>query len=368
MAATGGLALCISGLLFSFNTVSQEKPAAVAVHVDAVVRSTTSQAVATIGRLVARQQGYVANRIAGTILEVHVEVGDAVNTGDIIALLDAEPLQIQVELAQGKLARSDAELATSRARLKLARQERDRLKKLQTTATTSKASYEDAMQNVLISEAKIEESRAAVQAQTTALKLAQLNLTYARIKAPFSGVITNRLVEIGTYVRTGDNLMKLVSAKSLEIESEVPSKYIDGLTPGDQLSAKLGSYNFKIIIRSIIPEENHLSRTRAVRFIPQWPDDIRQLAVNQSVSVAIPVGKSRQVISVHKDAVLKIRGSDTVYIVENDVAIPRQVVLGEAIGSRFEVKEGLKEGDLVVIRGNERLRPNTAVIMANKKT
>jgi multidrug efflux pump subunit AcrA (membrane-fusion protein) len=67
------------------------------------------------------------------------------------------------------------------------------------------------------------------------------------------------------------------------------------------------------------------------------------------------------VVSVHKDAVLRRQGRASVYVIENGTAQSREVTLGPAVGSRFQVKEGLKPGDIVVIRGNERLRPGQPV-------
>jgi multidrug efflux pump subunit AcrA (membrane-fusion protein) len=75
----------------------------------------------------------------------------------------------------------------------------------------------------------------------------------------------------------------------------------------------------------------------------------------------LPSGAQKNVLSVHKDAVLIRRGNQIVVIVENGKANFRPVKLGEASGNRFIVQSGLKNGDVVVIRGNERLRPKQAV-------
>ncbi|HDO51821.1 MAG TPA: hypothetical protein ENH05_03690 [Rhizobiales bacterium] len=66
-------------------------------------------------------------------------------------------------------------------------------------------------------------------------------------------------------------------------------------------------------------------------------------------------------MSVHKDAILKRPSGDQVYVVKNSTAEARTVRLGVAIGSRFEVLSGLKDGESVVIRGNERLQPGAKV-------
>jgi len=103
-----------------------------------------------------------------------------------------------------------------------------------------------------------------------------------------------------------------------------------------------------------------LTRTRTVRFTPQF-NGRRNLAKNQSVTLLLPIGKARDVISVHKDAVVVRKGRDVVFVIEDGRAKMRNVRLGEGIGGRFEVLSGLNPGDLTVVRGNERLRPDQKV-------
>ena len=74
-----------------------------------------------------------------------------------------------------------------------------------------------------------------------------------------------------------------------------------------------------------------------------------------------PIGPARQVLSVHKDAVIKRQGQDIVFVVAGEGVEARPVHLGVAVGGRFEVLNGLSQGDRVVVRGNERLRPGAKV-------
>ena len=93
-----------------------------------------------------------------------------------------------------------------------------------------------------------------------------------------------------------------------------------------------------------------------------------KLISNQSVSVHVPIGEKRDVVTVQKDAVT-VQGSRNVAFVVTDGKVEaRTIVLGESVGQRFEVIEGLTAGDEVVIRGNERLRDGDAVTTGADKT
>ena len=75
----------------------------------------------------------------------------------------------------------------------------------------------------------------------------------------------------------------------------------------------------------------------------------------------IPVGEAREVVTVHKDAILNRPNGSVVFVVVDGQAMIRPVMLGESVGSRVAVSDGLAPGDLVVVRGNERLRPGQPV-------
>ena len=86
------------------------------------------------------------------------------------------------------------------------------------------------------------------------------------------------------------------------------------------------------------------------------------LAVGNSVTLNVPVSAPRDIVTVPKDALVQGRGGGwMVFVVADDTAQPRPVTLGQTAGRRMEVVEGLSPGEVVVVRGNERLRPGQAV-------
>jgi RND family efflux transporter MFP subunit len=345
---------------------AQAQQAAAPVRVDAVRSEPLSQTVPVIGRLVARQAGAVAARIGGPIIGFQVQVGDRVAAGDVIALLDDATMRAERDLAAAGLAVSRAELKTRQAQIALARQELQRIEGLKKSAAFSQARFDDLRQEVVIAEASAQEAEAAVNSAQVELRLAEINLDYTKIKAPYDGVISRRLSETGAYAREGDELVSMIADQSLEVEADVPSNRLLGLLAGTEVDVTLDDgTRFKASVRAIIPNENPLTRTRTVRFVPDFSTQAATsagpLANEQSATVRVPIGAPRQIVSVHKDAIIKRPGDTIVFVVVDGTVQSRPLVLGAAVGGRYEVLEGLSEGDLVVVRGNERLRSGAKV-------
>lgn len=332
------------------------------VRIDAVRSEPLTQTVPVIGRLVAQQAGSVAARINAPILQFRVQVGDRVAAGDLLARLDSATLEAERDLAAAGLALAQAELATKRAQTVLAGQELQRIEGLKTSAAFSQARFDDARQQVAIAEAGAREAEASVTSARATLRMAEINLGYAELTAPYDGVIARRLSEAGAYAREGDALIEMIGDHSLEVEADVPANRLQGLMPGTELDGRLDDGTpFVAAVRAIIPDENPLTRTRAVRFVPRFAAESGTLANEQSVTLLVPVGAPREIVSVHKDAIIRRPDGTTVYLVIDGKAEPRQIALGEPVGARYEVLDGLSGGELVVVRGNERLQPGMRV-------
>ena len=344
-------------------SASAQAPAtqAALVRVDKVRSEPLSQTVTVIGRLVARHEGVVAARVGGAIEHFNVRVGDRVEAGDVIASIEDALLLATRAQAQGRLAETRARIVTAQAQLALARQETVRLAALKGTQATSKALYDDAVQSGVIAVARVREAQAAMNTAQANLRVNEIDLRHAQVQAPYAGIILQRILEEGAYAQIGDAMVRMMSDTDMEIEADVPFGRLRGLTQGLKVQVTLDDGTvYAATVRAIIPQEDRRTRTRAVRFSADFAD-AAMLADGQIATVRIPLGEARTVISVHKDAVNRRGNKSLVYVVQSGVAKLRPVELGRALGTRFEVIKGLQAGELVVVRGNERLRPDDKV-------
>ncbi len=369
MAAVVTFAVAGGVVLPAFATEAGGKQKkATPVDVDEVRRASAVQTVPVIGRLVASRSGVVAARIGGPIGEMKVKVGERVEKGQVVAVLVKDTLEWKSRLQQARTAKAIAALKTAKARLQLRRQELKRLKGLKKSAAFSQARFDDKAQQVVEAQSTVAEADGAAKSAEAELKLAEINLYNADVRAPYGGVVTRRRTAAGAYVKEGDTVISLVDDGSLEIEADVPENRLAGLAPGTRVSFRLaGKGAYSATVRARVPDENPLSRTRRVRFVPDFAGKAKGLAAGQSVTLAVPAGTMREVLTVDKDAILKRKGMSVVFVVgKGNAAMPRPVKLGEAIGGRFVVLGGLKPGELVVVRGNERLRPGQKISFKNK--
>jgi len=356
---TIALASLILGSLWLTASNAHAQGRATRVSVDVVTTAPIVQTVDVLGRLVSRQGGVVAAQVAGPIVALTAQVGDAVEKGDTIAEININELLARQSVWQSEVQRAEALVTTRKAESKLARQTLKRLEKLNSTRTVDRASYDDARQQQVIAGARLGEAQSAAESARANLQLAEVYLENRRVLAPYTGIISNRITEVGSYVRVGDGVVEMLGNGNLEIEADVPVDRLAGLAPAAEVEVLINDKPVVARVRAIVPVENPRTRARAVRFTA--PLDASGYAVGQTVVVKIPVGAARNIMAVHKDAIIRRGANAIVYVVVDNIANPRPVELGEAVGVKFEVLSGLADGDSVVIRGNERLRPGASV-------
>ena len=338
------------------------------VEVNPVREEPIAQTVPVVGRLVPREHGTVAAAIAGPVADLRIRVGQQVAAGEVLLVLARDLPEARLAQKRADQALEAARVRTAEAEVDLVRQELERLERLKGSSAFPKAAYDDKRQELVRRRSRVREAKAALDRARVQREMAEIELARTTIRAPYAGVVTARHVSPGGYVRAGDPVATLVDDRRLELEADVPTDRLAGLAPGREVRFELddGSTH-RAAVRALVPDENPLTRTRPVRFIPRFAPDggYGRPAANQSVVVHVPITARRTVASVHKDAVIRQRGQPLVYVVKGSPeaarAEARPIRIGEAIGGRFVVLEGLDAGDLVVVRGNERITPGQAV-------
>ncbi len=344
---------------------------AAGVIVEPVTETEVVETAPIIGQFVASVEASIAARSGGIVDRVLVQPGDRISAGDTIAEIDAELSRIARLQAEAALKRAEAGVAQANARLSLAKQSLERAERLRGSTAFSRGSFEDQLLDVTVAESALASAQADLAGADANVRRADYDLRHAVILAPFDGVVLDRMAQPGAYIPVGAPVAVLLDIGALEIEVEAPAALVPGLTPGVETIAKVdvggAAIEIAAIVRAVIPREAVSTRTRPVRFSVSAEDKARvDAAPGRSVTVQTPTAAPRVAVTAPKDSLVQARGGWIVYVVQagegdTHTAEPRPVTIGAAFGGLIEILSGVGPGDLVVVRGNERLRPGQAI-------
>jgi len=241
------------------------------------------------------------------------------------------------------------------ARLELEEKKLERLKALMNSPSFKRAEYEDQINIVKAAEGNLIKI-------TSQYNKAKIIYDDAILKAPYSGVISKRLVTKGNYVNTGTPVFEIVNNEKFEIEANIPSDKIPLLNKKKEAEIIFpDGKTLKTSFRSIVPKENPNTRTVIVRFKPLFNQKKSNLLINQNMNLKIFLKSKKPIKTIVKDALLIKNGNTVVYVIEDSIAKLKGVKTGISYQDSIEIIEGLDVGEKAVTRGNERLRPNQKV-------
>ena len=333
------------------------------VGVDEVRHEPLVQTQPVLGRFVARQGGEVAARTEGPVTEMRVEVGERVVLGDVLAVLDLDRLQLQVDLAKAGEREMSALLQSARAELAKRRQDLERLDGIRESAAFSQARYDNAVQDAVVAESSVAAAAAGLARARASLKIAEDDLASGTVVAPYDGVVTDASVggrRLCQGRRPVGEPAQRERARGRGRRPLQPDFRLATGHHGDDLARRcVASFGGRAGHRCRRERDDAYASSAFHAHGRGYRSGERGGRIRLGQFAA---GHSPQVVSVHKDAILKRQGLSLVYVInaESQAEI-RPVELGEAVGPRFEVLNGVGAGEMVVVRGNERLRPGQAV-------
>lgn len=300
------------------------------------------------GEVRARHEPALAFRIGGKVLRRHVEVGDHVRAGQVLAELDPEDVRLQVEAAQAQFAAAEADL-------ELARAERDRYRALADEQLVSRSLFEARDNAFRAARARAEQARAQHE-------VARNQAGYSRLAAPADGVVAQRLVEAGQVVAAGQTAFVLAQDGEREVAINLPEQRIGRFAIGQPVAVELWSHEGRShpgTLRELAPAADPQSRTFAAR-VAFDGDASAELGQSARVYVARD-GKVELTVplsAIHSDG-----GEAFVWRVEPASARVQRVAveLGPYTEDRVPVLSGLQAGDWIVAAGVHLLRDGQKV-------
>jgi HlyD family secretion protein len=365
------------------------KPIAVAV----VQKASVPRAVDVVGTLAAVDQVTVSSEADGRVQKINADLGDRVRAGQVLIQLDDEKQRYALEQQQAALARALAqygapdpehlpdieqtpEAKRTQADLAQATQSLDRANELfkrtlipqqalddaRTAVETKKASYDASLHNA-------RNLRASIRASQATMKLAGRQLRDAEIRAPFEGYVEKRLVNLGELVKAQMPVMAIVRLDPLKVIAEMPEKMGPWITDGRSVELRVDAYRDRTFagkVTRISPAVN--TATRAFPFEAVVPNPDAVLKPGTFARVHVESGKVDDVLTLPHAALQYRYGVNRVFVVQGDRLAVRELEVGERVGDRIEVTNGVKAGERVAITDVESLTDGARVAVTDAAT
>ena len=293
--------------------------------------------------VISRNDARLAGEIDGRLTWV-AEVGDRISEGEDIAKLDDTLISQQVVEEESNIQREQARRDFHTRQLK-------RLQELLAQNSISRSRVDQEETDLAVARNNIRSAQAR-------LAQAEEQLRRTRVRAPFDGVVSERLLQAGEWAKSGDAVVRLVSTDDLELEAHVPAGSLPLVRVGSTLPWVDGKNKGEGEVRTIVPVGGDVSRMYELRI------SISDAALNAGklLQVAVPTAAARSAVMVSRDALVLRREGVYVFRVNAQGMAERvQVETGIAEGAYIEVTGGITAGDRVVTRGGENLRPGMPV-------
>lgn len=297
------------------------------------------------GTVEAIRQTMIAAQVPGTIVELNAAAGDQVKSGQLLVRLDAR------EASQGAVA-ADAQLAASQAQLNLARQEYERQQQLYAKNYISEAALEQA-------QAKFKSAQAQVNSQVAQAGIAKTQKSFNVVQAPYGGVISELLAEVGDIALPGKALMTLYDPTELRVNASIPQSLAAAIDGNANISIQIeipGLASPAIIqpVRTqLLPSADPSTHTRTLRLT--LPADLQGASPGMFARVSLQVNVAMEQdgagrILVPASAVVR-RAEMTGLYVLNAAGKPllRQIRLGGPDGDQVEVLSGVSSGERIAL-------------------
>lgn len=332
----------------SMIVAGQGGPGPTPVQYTEAIRQKIRSTAKVTGTVESRTSSLVASELAGLVTKLDAREGDLVRRGEPLVHLRSDNVELRLRASEGQL-------KEARARLDLAQQSLERAQQLFRDEVISQQQLDNA-----VSESEAWLGRVG-QLEADVARLRN-DLQRMVVRSPFTGVVAQERTALGAWVPAGGEVAEMVDAVNLEVTVNVPERYFAGLEEGSPVTIRIPAINNLEIdgkVGAIIPRADRQARTFPVKIRFSNPE--ARVGVGMLAEVMLPVGALQEATLVPKDAIVRQGGSAGVWVVGSDQIIHwAEVEIGTSAGVWFEV-DGVKPGDRIITRGNERLRPGQTV-------
>jgi RND family efflux transporter MFP subunit len=295
------------------------------------------------GTVVSKNDSRVAAEVRGVLVWL-AEVGDAVADGGTIARIDPRLMQVEVKRARANVGSLQADHDYRERQL----------------VRTEELAAKNSASATLVDEARALRDQAVYElAEARAqLERAEVDLNRTEIRAAFSGHVTERLASVGEFIDVGEDVIRFVDTRRIEISLPAPLTLTPFVEAGQMIRVRYGDIEREHPVRTVVPVGDAVSRMVEIRLSADGGDWL----VGSPVQVSLPSAETLSMVAVPRDALVERGGRSYIYKVMDD-GTAKQIMadVRMIVGLWVGIAEGIEVGDKVIIRGAERLSDGQAL-------
>lgn len=306
------------------------------------------RAVSIVGELQAEEEAIVKSEVKGKVREIHKNLGDDVQKGEIIARIDSEEYKIALEQATQAL-------KEAQSKEELARLNWERADGLFNKGLISEGEHDLARET-------LKGLGATVNLMHASLEMAAKRLRDTDIVAPFSGVIKEKFANVGDSVDDKSAIAAIVNLIPLKLKASIPERAAGIIKIGMKVVISMEAYPGKVFEGSVIRVSPALDfKTRTLTIEASFANRDRTLKPGFFADGRVVTNKADKAIFVPEESVVTFAGIKKVFVIENNTATERLVKLGDRIENIVEIRDGLKEGETVATSALNKLSTGVRV-------
>jgi RND family efflux transporter MFP subunit len=313
------------------------------------------QAITVPGKVVSKLRVNITPSIAGRLTKVLADEGDEVKEGQLLARLDDRE-------AKSYLKKATASNSGAREDVELAKRTLKRLKQ---------AFKKGAVPRQLVEDAEVDLRSASARESITSeeVRTAKVSLENPRILAPFSGVITNRFIEVGQWVVPSESLFTLIDPKQREVEVKVDSADSNGIAVGQTVSLSSDAFpglEWSESVSRLAAATSNVGNANTISVNISLGVNSPTLRFGQQVDADIRTAWNPNAVKVPYGAIINRKGQSWIAVLEGDKARLVEVSTGIEDFSHVEITHGVSIGETIILANGKRLREGERVYLSAK--
>lgn len=328
-----------------------------------VTRANIEETVTAQGKLEPKEYVDVGAQVSGQLQRVHVEIGEMVKKGQLMAEIDPKVFEAQVEVNEARLKSFNAQIQQQQAQLVLAKQIYARNVGLIKLKAVSKEVLETTKAELDASSATLASLKAQAQEAVSALKGSKANLSYTKIYAPISGTVTSQTTRQGQTInanQTAPNIMQVANLDVMTVRAQVAEADVSRLTAGMQVYfTTLGASDFRWrgTVRQILPTPVTINDVVLYEALVDVDNKEHALMTGMSTQMFFLINASENALLVPTTALRKLqpdKDADAgkayqVEVKDKNGVTKKTVTVGIITRTQAEIISGLNEGDMVLL-------------------